>query len=92
MSEAQAKNPFDLLLDQIREVVREEIRTAAGGNQSEPPTLLSADQAAKLWNVPPTWIGDAARRGELPSVRIGHYVRFRIEDLQAFVDTRSQRK
>ncbi|MSP39512.1 MAG: DNA-binding protein [Deltaproteobacteria bacterium] len=90
MNEQQTKSPFDLLLDQIREVVREEIRTATG-KDSQSPTLLSAERAAKLFDVPKTWISDAARRGELPSVKLGHYVRFRIDDLHAFVATRSQK-
>jgi len=84
-------NPFDLLLDRIREIVREEIKAAAE-NEHDSPTLLSAEAVAKVFDVPKTWISEAARRGELPSVRLGHYVRFRIEDLQTFVSTRAQRK
>jgi excisionase family DNA binding protein len=76
---------------ELRELIRDEIGKA-NGNGCNPPALLSADQAAKLLDVPKTWISEAARRGELPSVRLGHYVRFRIEDLQAFVATRNQRK
>lgn len=89
MSEQAAKNPFDLLIDQIRAVVREEIR-AANGNGVNSPALLSAEQAAKLWDVPKTWIGEAARRGELPCVRLGHYVRFKPEDLQAYVEAQKK--
>jgi excisionase family DNA binding protein len=40
--------------------------------------------------VPKTWISEAARRGEIPTVRLGHYVRFKIEDLQVFVERRKQ--
>lgn len=85
MSEPEkTPNPFDLLLDQIRAVVREEVKAAANGN-GHSPTLLSAQQAAKLWNVPTTWISEAARRGELPSVHLGHYVRFKPQDLEEFI-------
>jgi excisionase family DNA binding protein len=84
------KNPFDLLLDQIRDVVREEIEAISKGNGQNSPALLSAEAAAKLWDVPKTWISEAARRGEIPTVRLGHYVRFKIEDLQVFVERRKQ--
>jgi len=76
---------------ELRRLIREEI-SMANGNGCTSPALLSAEKAAKLFDVPKTWISEAARRAELPSVRLGHYVRFRIEDLQAFVATRGQRK
>jgi excisionase family DNA binding protein len=85
---AKTPSPFDVLLEQIRVVVRDEIRTASSngnGNGNHTPSLLSAESAAKLFDVPKTWISDAARRGELPSVRVGHYVRFTPADLQAFI-------
>jgi excisionase family DNA binding protein len=79
------KNPFELLVEQIRQAVREEIK-AANGNGNRHPALLSAEAAAKHFDVPKTWISEAARRGELPSVRVGHYVRFKSEDLEAFIN------
>ena len=80
------KNPFEPFFDEIRRIVREEVKTATNGNSNgHSPTLLSAEQAAKLWDLPKTWISEAARRGELPCVRLGHYVRFRPEDLEEFI-------
>jgi len=83
-----SKNPFDLLVDQIRAVVREEIKAAitTGNGNGHSPALLSAETAAKLFDVPKTRISEAARRGEIPTVRVGHYVRFKPEDLQAFIE------
>ena len=84
-----SRNPFDLLLEQFRAIVREEIAAASNGNgNSHSPALLSAEAAAKLFEVPKSWISDAARRGELPSVRLGHYVRFKPEDLEMFIKTK----
>jgi excisionase family DNA binding protein len=80
-----AKSPFDLLLDQIRAVVREEIKAAGTNGNGHSPALLSAEAAAKVFDVPKTWISEAARRGELPSVKVGHYVRFKPDDLEAFI-------
>ncbi len=81
------KNLFEAMLDAFRRVIREEIVAAGNGNGHghQSPALLSAETAAKLFEVPKTWISEAARRGELQSVRVGHYVRFRPEDLEAFI-------
>jgi excisionase family DNA binding protein len=88
MSEqSKTPNPFELLLEQIRAVVREEIVAANlnGNGNGHSPALLSAEAAAKCFGVPKTWISEAARRGELPSVKLGHYVRFKPEDLESFI-------
>jgi excisionase family DNA binding protein len=88
MSEqSKTPDPFELLLEQIRAVVREEIVAANlnGNGNGHSPALLSAEAAAKCFGVPKTWISEAARRGELPSVKLGHYVRFKPEDLQSFI-------
>jgi hypothetical protein len=48
------------------------------GTQDQPahePLLDSAALAARL-DVPHTWVEEAARRGSIPSVRCGRYVRF----------------
>ena len=47
--------------------------------------LLDAHQAAGILSVRPSWIYDAARRGELPRVRLGKHVRFLRSDLERWV-------
>jgi excisionase family DNA binding protein len=47
--------------------------------------LLSAHQAAGILSVRTSWIYDAARRGELPCVRLGKHVRFLRSDLEHWV-------
>ncbi len=70
----------------LRRIVREEIQAASNGNRHyDGDHLLDAKQAAKRWSVPESWIRDMARRGELPCVRLGHYLRFKFEDLDNFV-------
>jgi excisionase family DNA binding protein len=73
-----------LTVEQLRELMREELKAATASN-AQSPTLLSAEEAAKLWSVPKTWIAEMARQGRLPSVKLGHYVRFKPEDLEAFI-------
>lgn len=75
-----------LTVGQLKALVRGEIQAASSNNgHHEGDRLLDAKEAAKLWNVPQSWIGDMARRGDLPCVRLGHYIRFKPEDLDRFV-------
>ena len=57
-------------------------RPALEPPSSEPDELLTAKQVAVLWNVPETWVREQARMGKLPSIRLGHYVRFRRPDIE----------
>ena len=57
-------------------------------------SLLTARQVAELLSLRPATIYAAAARGELPSVtlwkgRRRSLIRFRREDIQAFIDERS---
>ena len=49
-----ANNPFDLLLEQIREVVLQEIRAANGNGQST--ALLTPEELASRMNIPVSWV------------------------------------
>jgi predicted DNA-binding transcriptional regulator AlpA len=62
-----AKNPFDLLLDQIREVVREELKANANGTAAKGDRLLDPEEAAKLLSVSQDWLYHNQKR--LPSTR-----------------------
>jgi PTS system nitrogen regulatory IIA component len=47
--------------------------------------LLTVDDVAQWLNVPKRWVYDRAQRGELPSGRVGKYLRFRRPDVAAFI-------
>jgi excisionase family DNA binding protein len=51
-----------------------------------PDRLLTDAEVGELLHVPATWIGEAARRGEIPHVMIGRYRRFVWEDVLAWVE------
>jgi excisionase family DNA binding protein len=55
-------------------------------NETQP--LLTAKEAAKLLSVHESTIGQLARSGELPCVRIGRMLRIAPADLAAFVEQR----
>jgi hypothetical protein len=51
---------------------------------------IDAHAAGQLLDLPHTWLLAQAREGCIPHHRLGHYVRFNPEDLQAWVkETRS---
>jgi predicted DNA-binding transcriptional regulator AlpA len=51
------KNPFDMLLDSIRIIVREEITAATGtGTHNDIDRLLTADEAAAILGVNVRWL------------------------------------
>jgi excisionase family DNA binding protein len=50
--------------------------------------LLTAEEVAQILNVSTAWVYDHAERKHplIPSVRLGKVVRFRPEDMRAFVE------
>lgn len=53
--------------------------------------LLAAAEVAELLGVDETWVYRAARRGEIPHLRLGKYVRFRREDIDEWIASRVRR-
>ena len=95
MSEqSKTPNPFELLLEQIRAVVREEIVAANlnGNGNGHSPALLSAEAAAKCFGVPKTWISEAARRGEPPTEAENANLRKLVDQEKPAQDSRNRRR
>jgi excisionase family DNA binding protein len=57
--------------------------TPAGANGDAPECLLTAEEMEKRTKVPATWFLEAARRGEIPHVRLGKYRRFQLDEVLA---------
>jgi hypothetical protein len=55
------------------------------------PRLLNAKQLAEHLAVPESWVREQARIGALPSVKLGHYVRFRLDDIKNHLSTIEER-
>ena len=53
---------------------------------SLPDRLLTDAEAAELLAVPKSWVGEAARRGELPHVKLGRYRRFDRAELLEWIE------
>jgi len=77
-----AKNPFDLLLDQIRAVVAEEVVKAVKGSKDD--KLLTVGEVCQVLNVTEAWVYHNTKK--LPFVRkVGGLLRFSSNDLQRWI-------
>ncbi len=78
MGEAQ-KNPFEPFFDEVRRIVREELREIL--NQNGSVVLLDAEKLAERLSVPVTWIYEQSRLGNIPTHRLGRYIRFDLREV-----------
>lgn len=49
-----------------------------------PDRLLTADQLAERWQVPKSHVYGLTRAGQIPTVRLGRYYRYRLEAIEAY--------
>jgi excisionase family DNA binding protein len=69
------------LLDAIRQAVKEAIREANGnGHTTE---LLTPENLADRLKVPLSWVYEQSRQGNIPTHRIGRYIRFDLHEVIA---------
>lgn len=88
----EAKNPFDLLVDQIRAVVREEIGSAIGNgkNSVAAKDWLRAEELAGLYGLPKTWFEERGRAGTISRTKPGRYVLFKRRDVEEYLEKNKQ--
>ena len=86
----EPSNPPALLgqsiLDAIREAVKEALREV--GANGKPQDLLAPEELAKRLKVPVTWVYEQSRQGNIPTHRLGRYIRF---DLHEVLESQKQR-
>jgi len=79
-------NPQALLgqsiLDTIKEAVKEALREAAAAN-GHCTELLRAEELAARLKVPLSWVYEQSRQGNIPTHRLGHYIRFDLQEILA---------
>jgi len=51
-----------------------------------PSRLLTAAEVASILRVPKSWVYEQARSGQLPTVCLGRYRRFREESICEWID------
>ena len=54
-----------------------------------PPAILTRREAARFLSVSERQVWNLQNDGRLPHVRIGRSVRFRVSDLEAFIEART---
>lgn len=50
-------------------------------------SLLDAKEIAARLGVPESWVRESARSGAIPHVRLGRYVRFDLDDVEAWIES-----
>jgi excisionase family DNA binding protein len=69
----------EAFLDAIRQAVREEIQAAANGNGAA--ELLTPEELATKLKIPITWVYEQSRQGNIPTHRLGRYIRFDLQEV-----------
>jgi excisionase family DNA binding protein len=68
----------EAFLEAIRQAVREEIQAAGNGKKAE---LLTPEELAAKLKIPVTWVYEQSRQGNIPTHRIGRYIRFDLHEV-----------
>lgn len=81
---------FGMTTEELSAALKDLFRTAAQellAEHAQPRRrLFSTDETAVITNLPPSWIDRAARNGEMPSRKIGHYRKFADLDISALIE------
>lgn len=77
MSESPPTVLGQVLLDAIRQAVREEIQALLKQNGNI-PELLTPERLADQLKVPTSWVYEQSRQGNIPTHRLGRYIRFNL--------------
>jgi excisionase family DNA binding protein len=56
------------------------------GSEGQSTSLMTASEVAALLGVPATWVYEQARAGQIPTVPLGRYRRFRREAIEAWIE------
>jgi hypothetical protein len=75
---AQADSPFAPFFAEIRRIVREELQAVC---KSDTVALLTPETLAQKLQVPVTWVYEQSRLGNIPTRRIGRYIRFDLTEV-----------
>jgi excisionase family DNA binding protein len=73
------KNPFEPFFEEIRRIVREEIKDAANGNGHG--ALLTAEQLAKALQVNKATVYEWVKSNSIPYFQAGRFVRFNLHEV-----------
>lgn len=85
----ETKDPFEILLERFRVVVREEIAAAnSNGKKEEDKEWLRATELARLYNLPKTWFEERGREGTIERSQAGRYVLFKRRSVEQYLESK----
>jgi len=70
-------------LQEIRSIKEEIQNSAIPQNDHEQEKLLGAKELAEHLNVDVSWVYEQSRQGNIPTIRIGRYIRFNLQEVLA---------
>ena len=86
-------NPPSLLAEALagvlKPIVAEAVKEALARNGSEPKALLTPDELADRLKVPLSWVYEQSRQGNIPTHRLGRYIRF---DLSEVIESQKKKE
>ena len=71
-----------LTVGQLRALVREEVEKAVRRN-GHGKELLTPENLAERLKVPVSWVYEQSRQGNIPTHRLGRYIRFDLHEVLA---------
>lgn len=72
-------NPFEPFFEKIREIVREELKAERNGNGHN--ELFTPEELAERMKLPVSWVYEQSRQGNIPTHRLGRYLRFSLTEV-----------
>jgi len=76
-------SPLTALESWLRTLIREEIQGASQNGHNQGDRLLDAEELAERLNVPVSWVYEQSRQGNIPTHRLGRYIRFDLQEVLA---------
>ncbi len=67
-----------LLAEVVRAVIREELTAVTNASKAE---LLTPEALAEKLKVPLSWVYEQSRQGNIPTHRMGRYIRFDLREV-----------
>ncbi len=68
---------------ELRDIVKEAIQAVHQNGQQAGDRLLDAEELAKRLKVPVSWVYEQSRQGNIPTHRLGRYIRFDLREVLA---------
>ena len=72
----------DPFRSELEEIVQMAVEKALNGNGHQ-PELLTSEELAKKLKVPLTWVYEQSRLGNIPTHKLGRYIRFDLHEVLA---------